>query len=236
MGSYTGSADRSQRAKAAAGVVAIHIALAIAILTGLNVEVVRKAVDQLTTIDISKPPPPPVEPPPTPKKAEKAKLEEGTAGKKAEPSPVVAPKPRIPEPSPLPASPIAGTGSATTAGAAASGTGTGAGGSGNGRGGGGTGDTSGFTPARLIRNVRSNDYSALASGRVPTGSADVSLSIGTDGSVSGCRILRSSGDPAVDRGICPMLQQRLRFRPALDNQSRPIAYRTNYRATWRLRF
>ncbi|MGH6659527.1 MAG: energy transducer TonB, partial [Sphingomicrobium sp.] len=103
-----------------------------------------------------------------------------------------------------------------------------------GTGGGGSGDTSRFTPARLVRNLRRGDYRAIATGRLEAGSADVTLSIAANGAVSGCRLIRSSGDSAIDRGLCPLLAQRLRFRPALDDRGRPIAYRTNYHASWKL--
>ena len=66
MSSYTGTADRPDQAKAIAAVVAVHIALAAAILTGLNVRMVTHVVEQLKTFDIREPPPPPPEPPPRP--------------------------------------------------------------------------------------------------------------------------------------------------------------------------
>lgn len=234
MGSYSGSIGRPGRTKAIVAVVAVHVALAFIILTGLNVHAIRRAVEQMTTINIAEPPPPPPVNPPPADRPDKAKLEEGAAGKKDEPTPVVAPEPKIPVETPVPAAKVAGTGSATNAGATTSGTGTGAGGSGSGRGGGGTGDFSRFTPARLIRNLDHRDYASLAGGRLPVGSADFAISVSSDGSVGDCRLLRSSGDPVIDRGLCPLIRQRLRFRPALDDQGRRIIYRTNYRATWRL--
>src|SRR5688500_9309345 len=138
MSSYRGTADTPSRAKAIAAVIAVHAALGAAILTGLSVDMAERVIERLQTIDIRLPPPPPPEPPPPPAREEKkVDLEEGAAGKNAEPSPIVAPKPKIPVQSPLPAAPVAGRGSATTSGAADYGTGTGAGGSGSGRGGGG---------------------------------------------------------------------------------------------------
>ncbi|HEX4801819.1 MAG TPA: hypothetical protein VFU91_11640, partial [Sphingomicrobium sp.] len=117
MSSYTGTADRPQRAKAIAAVVAVHAALAFIILSGLNVRIVTRAVEQLKTFNIAIPPPPPPVPPPQPKPhPQPAKKLPGAPAKKAEPSPVVAPPPRIPAPSPLPAAKVAGTGSASTSG------------------------------------------------------------------------------------------------------------------------
>jgi protein TonB len=235
MASYR-STEKEDRAKALAGVLVVHVALGAVILTGLNVRFVQQAVEQhLKTFDIKELPPPPPEPPP-PLRSERAKDEEGAAGKKAEPSPVVVPKPRIviPAKPPVAAAPVAGTGSATRSGAALTGTGPGAGGTGNGRGGGGAGDFSGYTPARLVRNLNRSDYRQLTGGRMPYGRAMVSLQLDARGIPVQCRIARSSGDSSVDAGLCPIITQRLRFRPAMDASRRPIPYRLDYVATWSL--
>jgi protein TonB len=232
MSSYTGTADRPERAKAIAAVVAVHVALAAVILTGLNGRVVSAAVETLKTFDVRLPPPPPPPPPPPAARHQQAKKPEGAPAKKAEATPVVAPQPKIPIPSPIPAAKVAGTGSASTSGAGTSGTGTGAGGSGNGPGGGG--DYSRFTPARLVRNLTRGDYQQLAAGRLPAGRAMVALRVEPSGAPSNCRVVRSSGDSVVDGGICPVIVNRLRFRPALDDQRRPIPYQLQYVATWQL--
>jgi len=235
MASYR-SNERRDRAKALAGVLVVHVALGAAILTGLNVSYVRQAVEEhLTTFDVKELPPPPPEPPP-PLMSERAKDEEGAAGKKAEPSPVVVPKPRvvIPAKPPVAAAPVAGTGSATRSGAATAGSGPGAGGTGSGRGGGGTGDFSGFTPARLVRNLDRGDYRQLTGGRMPYGRAMVSLQLDARGVPVQCRIARSSGDSSVDAGLCPLITRRLRFRPAMDASRRPIPYHLEYVASWTL--
>ena len=236
MASYR-STEREDRAKALAGVLVVHLALGAIILTGLNVDIVRRAVEQqLTTFDIRQPPPPPPQPPPPQQRSKRAKEVKGAAGKKAEPSPIVVPKPAIVLPAmpPVAAAPVAGTGSATRSGAALSGTGTCAGGSGNGRGGGGTGDFSGFTPARLIRNLNRGDYRQLTGDRLPYGRAIVSLQLDEHGVPVECRIARSSGDSHVDSGLCPLITRRLRFEPALDDQGRSIPYRLQYVANWTL--
>ena len=235
MAAYQGTV-RNDRAKALAGVLVVHVALGAVILTGLNVRNVQQVVETLKTFDIREEPPPPPQPPPPREQAERAKEEEGAAGKKADPSPIVVPKPKIvlPAKPPVAAAPVAGAGSATTAGAALSGTGTGAGGSGTGRGGGGTGDFTGFTPARLIRNLNRGDYRDLTGGRLPYGRAMVSLKLDSSGLPTDCRVTRSSGDQYVDSGLCPLIYRRLRFRPAMDAQGRPIPYWLDYVANWSL--
>lgn len=230
MSSYRGTADAPSRAKAIAAVIAVHAALAAAILTGLNVDMAERVIERLQTIDIRLPPPPPPEPPPPVRDEKKVELEEGAAGKKADPTPVVAPKPRIPVQSPIPAAPVAGTGSAPTAGAADYGTGTGAGGSGSGRGGGG--DYSKFTPARRISKIPDREYRRLAATGIRRGSVGVTIKVNTDGSVSNCRVARTSGDSSIDALMCQLTIRYVRFRPALDDRGRPVTQDITFYPNW----
>ena len=232
VSSYRGTSDRPDQARAIGAVVAVHVALAYLILSGLNVEMVRRAVEQITTIDIrSVPPPPPVEPPPKKVNEPKAmKKPEGASAKSAEPTPVVAPEPKLPTPSPLPAAPIAGSGSATRSGAALSGSGTGAGGAGNGPGDGG--DFSGFTPARRISKIPNSEYDNLASTGLRRGSVGVMVRVNPDGTVSNCRVARSSGVPLADGMMCQLTLRYIRFDPARDANGRPIAQDVTFFPNW----
>ncbi|MES2135877.1 MAG: TonB family protein [Pseudomonadota bacterium] len=231
MSSYTGTADRPDKAKAIAGVVAVHAALAAAILTGLNVGVVSQAVERLTTITLSEPPPPPPKPPPPPPKARPQEMKKaaGAPAKKAEPSPIVAPPTPLPVKSPLPAAKVAGTGNATTVGAGTSGTGTGAGGAGSGRGGGGY---SGFTPARRISRIPDSEYRRLSATGIASGSVGVTVKVNTDGSVSNCRVARSSGDGSIDALMCQLTLRYIRFDPARDPTGRAVAQDITFYPNW----
>ena len=228
------AADNPDRLKALAGVLLVHAGLAAVILSGLHVDMVETTLDRLRTFDIIEPPAPPPPPPPSPT-PERAKEEEGAAGKKAEPTPVVAPEPKIvvPTKSPVVAAPIAGTGSAPSAGAALSGTGTGAGGSGTGRGGGGSGDFSRFTPARMLNKIPDREYRRISGGRIPRGSATIAFQVLPSGRMSGCRVVRSSGDLAVDDIVCDAAAKYLRFSPARDPDGRAIAQDMSYTPSWR---
>jgi protein TonB len=229
MAYYTGTATRPDRAKAIAAVVAVHAALAAALLTGLNVGTVRETFERMTTIDIREPPPPPPKPPPAPRNPQ-AKKPAGAPAPRAEPSPVVAPQPKLPVPSPIPAAKIAGAGSASSSGAGTSGTGTGAGGSGYGPGGGGTG---GFTPAQKITKVPDSEYGRLvAVSGMRRGSVGLSIRVTTDGRATNCRIVRSSGSPVADSLMCQLTEQYVRFRPALDPQGRPVAWDITWYPNW----
>jgi protein TonB len=230
MAYYTGTASRPDRAKAIAADVAVHAALAAALLTGLNVSTVRETFERMTTIDIREPPPPPPAKPPPAQPKPQAKKPTGAPAPRAEPSPVVAPKPRLPVLSPIPAAKIAGAGSASSSGAGTSGTGTGAGGSGYGPGGGGTG---GFTPAQKITKVPDTEYRRLVSASgMDRGSVGVSIRVTPDGRATNCRIVRSSGSPVADSLMCQLTEEYVRFRPALDAQGRPIAQDVTWYPNW----
>jgi protein TonB len=230
------TADNPDRVKASAAVLLVHLAIGAAILSGLNVELVERTVERLKLIDVRETPPPPPPPPPPPRRRpDKAKEAEGAAGKKAVPTPIVAPEPKIvvPYKPPVVAARVAGTGSASTAGASAVGTGTGAGGSGTGLGGGGRGDFSGFTPAQRISRIPNREYRRLVSiSGLRYGSVGITLKVNTDGSPSNCRVVRSSGLGHVDSLMCTMALQYVRFRPARDAQGRPVAQDITWHPDW----
>jgi protein TonB len=207
----------------------VHVALAAVILTGLNGRVVTAAVETLKTFDITEPPPPPPVPPPAAPKPERVKKAEGAPAKKAEATPVVAPQPRLPLPPPIPAAKVAGTGSASSSGAATAGNGTGAGGSGNGPGGGGF---AGYTPARRISKIPDREYRMLAATGLRSGSVGVSIKVNTDGSVSDCRVARSSGDSSIDAMMCQLTLRYIRFDPARDPAGRPVAQDVTFFPNW----
>lgn len=234
MSSYRGTADRPDRAKAIAAVVVVHVVLAVIIVSGLAIPVVRHAVDQLTTIRIGEPPPPPPPvppPPPRPKpKPHVVKEPQGPPATKAEPAPVVAPQPKLPIPSTVPAARIAGVGAAAASGAAASGNGTGAGGSGSGPGGGG--DFSGYTPARRISKIPDREYRQLAATGLQSGSVGVTVRVNIDGSISNCRVARSSGNPGADAMMCDLTLRYIRFQPAHDPSGRPVAQDVTFVPNW----
>jgi protein TonB len=231
MSSYRGTAERSDQAKAVGGVVAVHIALAFLILSGLNVPEVKQAVERLTTINITQPPPPPpVQPLPKPTpRLQSMKKPQGEAAKRAEPSPVVAPQPKLPKPAPVPAAKVAGAGNATTSGAAASGVGTGAAGSGIGAGAGGT---QGYTPARKLTKIPNREYRRLADSGMAAGSVAITIRVNPDGTVSNCRVVRSSGSAYADSLMCQLTLEYIRFSPARDRDGRAIAQDVTFAPNW----
>lgn len=226
------NADRGERWKAVTAVALVHVALGAVILNGLDVRIVRQAVERMQTFDIElpKPPPPPPPPPPPEQRPREQKADEGAPEKKPAPSPVVAPEPVLPVKSPVRAADVAGTGSASSAGAGGRGTGTGLGGTGSGT---GSGDGRGFTPAQRIARIPNSEYRRFVSASgMRSGRVGIMVKVNTDGMPSNCRIMRSSGDPAADSLMCQLTLRYVRFRPALDPQGRPVAQDIGWSPDW----
>ena len=229
---YRAEPSRSDRVKAIASVAAIYAAM-IAALMLVRTDTAPRTVEGLPTvlIDIEPPPVPPPEP-----DAGKAREEEGAAGKKDEPTPIVAPQPKIivPAKPPVAATPVAGTGLSPNAGAATAGTGPGAGGSGTGRGGGGSGGGGGIgSEARLLGgNSAKLPSRILRQFAADRGFGFLLLTISETGRVSDCDVLQSTGSSEVDQALCGLMMRQSRWAAARDKQGRPISVKLRYTATW----
>ena len=235
MPGYRAEPTRPDKAKAIAGVFAVYVMIVGAVLLMPADSPFRRGEAEPTVlIDVKEPPKP--QPPPE-EQAGKTKEEEGAAGKKAEPTPVVAPKPRIEVPAkpPVVAAPIAGTGSAATAGAATTGTGPGAGGSGTGGGGGGSGGGGGGgTQAKLLGgNSARLPWRLLRVFAADSGYGYLLLTVAETGRVSDCSVLQTTGDAAVDQALCDLMIRKSRWEPARDRDGRPMSVKVRYTATWR---
>jgi len=230
------AASRRDRLTAGAGAVLLEAALGYALITGLHVVRGLPAPDALQVIGIvPTPPPPPPKPKPPPKP--RTRSPEGAASPpnlKATPTEIVRPPPPpivFPPPPPIAAAPIAGIGAAPSAGAApVPGPGTGAGGEGNGTGSGtggnGTGAGGGAgrgTPPRQIHGrIKDKDYPESAKAAGAQGVVWVRFTVMVDGRAANCRVLRSSGNAAIDETTCRLIQERFRYKPAKDERGRPV--------------
>ena len=219
-------------------VLAIHAALAFAFLnlSGPLREILPE--EAIAVFDVTTPPPPPppvVEKLPEPDKAKPKEAEAAASARNIESkaTPVVAPKPQIalPIPPPMPVTQTPNQGSDPTQGASnvvgpgtgagGQGTGTGSGGSGTGTGGGGTGGGSG---PRVVQSttLTSRDYPPAISRNWPRGGkVFVAVRVQLDGRATDCKVNRSIGDPNIDAWTCRLVEQKVRFRPAVDDSGRP---------------
>jgi periplasmic protein TonB len=223
--SYANRKQMSSNRTAAIIIVAlIHVVLGYALVTGLAYDVVKKAAEDLKTFDVEEePPPPPEEEPPPPEETPQ----------ETPPPPVAAPPPlvRTPvqespvqaTPNPPPNPPI--TPRATPAPPA---------------------PPAPPPPPPVRRSeaksavgslqglFRGDDYPESALDREEQGTVRVSLTIGTNGRVSGCSVASSSGSRTLDQATCRIITSRARFTPARDDNGNPTTGNFSQSITWRV--
>jgi protein TonB len=229
---------RGERIGSAIAVAAIHALLGYAFIAGLGQQFVTRASDTLKIFDVRPPPPPPPEAP-VPADAAEAAGKAAPANLKSKPSPIVRPPPkiRIETPPPIAAAPAAGTGSADRSGASPhAGTGTGAGGTGIGTGSGGEGNGPGSGIAirarQIAGGIEDRDYPRAARRARIEGTVYVRFTVETDGRAHGCTVIRSSGAADLDGTTCQLIEQRYRYRPALDAKGRPVPEDRIWKQIW----
>jgi protein TonB len=184
-------------------VAILQLGLGYAIVTGLAYNVIKKAAQDLKTFDVEEQPPPPEEPPPPPKDMPKVPPPPVT------PPPLVrmqAPTPPIvmqeATPPPIPPVAVAPPPPAPP------------------------------PPPRKVQSAQSakgdlrtlfsaDDYPASASAAEAQGTAQATLTIGPDGRVVGCNLIRSTGNGSLDSATCNILRRRAKFTPARDSNGQP---------------
>jgi protein TonB len=184
--------------------VLVMSSLMYAIITGLAYDVVKHAAENLKVIDVEQQPPPPEQPPPPPKDMPKVPPPPVTPPPLVQvntpPPPtiqtVTAPPtpPVIPPVVPAPPPPPPPPHKTVSA-----------------------------QPARGdVRSVFSNDdYPSEAIAAEAQGTAQAQLTIGPDGRVTGCNLIKSTGNSALDSTTCNILRRRVKFTPARDSNGNP---------------
>jgi TonB family protein len=91
-------------------------------------------------------------------------------------------------------------------------------------------------PVPLMRStwVRAEDYPVLALREEQAGTTAVMLAISSDGSVTRCGVVESSGYASLDVATCASLRRSARFSPALDSRGCPIPSQFRQRVRWAL--
>lgn len=235
------------RTKAVIGVTAFHALLGYVLVVGLGFQLPEQVTDNFKVFDVPQEPlPPPIVEPPPPET--KAKEPEGAASPpniKSQPTPVVAPPPKVklkvppeivtaPKALPVPPGndPTAGSSNVAGPGTGSGGTGTGTGSGGSGTGTGGGGDGGGGKAQRIRGSLSYGGLPQQARLRRARGSVAVRYTVTRSGSVVGCSVVRSSGDPDLDRATCPQIERRFRYRPARDAAGRPMSTTVSTVFTW----
>ena len=222
--------DDRNRTLGIAGTVAVHalVVAAIVLFAPRFTPLAAPPEPGLVAVELSRPPPP-ASPPPD-------DIEQGAA---APPSRgvTVAPSPPPPLARPTPAEVAVDPGSGRASGFGnAPGAGAGQGGEGSGSGAGGSGSGLGAgritPPVRIAGGFTRADYRAA---RLPgaVGTVRVSFRVRTDGIADQCRVTGSSGYREFNIGTCQAIKQRFRYRPAEDEQGRPIDWTVRTDFTWR---
>jgi len=204
-----------------------------ALILGLGVCMPVAIPDTLKTLAIGPAPPPP--PPetiiPRPAKRHRPEGAAAPANLRAKATDTVVPTPIVPPPVPPPPVIVAlkpGPGNEATTGAApVLGPGTGAGGDGNGSGSGrsgyGDGDGGAETPPKLLNGrFKTKDFPNANVVIGAGGIVGVRYTVETDGSVTHCAIMRSSGNAVLDATTCRLIELRFRYRPWRDAAGQPI--------------
>ena len=192
-------------------VALIHIFIGYALVTGLAYEAATKVLERVTTIDVEEPPPPEEEPdeppppepdtppppvaPPPPINIAPAPPPIQTQVEIPPPAPPaqVIPPPAPPAPPPAPPPPPSQARGAEPKG-----------------------------QTRWQRRIIEN-YPSRALREEVEGTVGVSVTVGANGRVSGCRVSRSSGSSVLDDAACKSMTRYARFDPALNDAGNPVS-------------
>ncbi|SRR5689334_17021974 len=78
-----------------------------------------------------------------------------------------------------------------------------------------------------------DDYPAAAKGTGAHGVVSVVLQIDTQGRVTRCSTLKSSGWPVLDTATCQIMQRRAHFNPATDEKGNPVVSLVAQQMEWK---
>lgn len=212
-------------------VVALHVFLGYALVTGLAHDAIEKVTKTITAIEVQEeeipdeeePPPPPEEiveivpppvfvpdppiaPPPQPNQATTTNVRPPVAPptpRAAPPAPVPPTPPSPPPPPPPPPPPVS------------------------------------ERPNPVPRNnasrwVTPNDYPTRALRDEREGTTRFSVVVNSSGRVESCSITSSSGHSDLDKETCDNVTRRARFRPALDPNGNEISGTYSNRVRWQI--
>ncbi|MCR5872156.1 energy transducer TonB [Sphingomonas sp. J344] len=216
---------RRERAGGAAAAAALTLGLGALLVAGLAVRAqVVVEEDGMALFRVAPDAPPPPEAIRAPQRDTRPEGEAAPPNLTSRATPVVVPEPMVPLPLPPPLLPVAekaaDSSQATSGAADVPGPGSGAGGQGDGFGAGGSGDGRGAgdpdaTPPRWIRgDIRDSDYPEDLADAGIGGRVTVLYLVETNGRVSDCDVVGSSGVPRLDALTCRLIRERFRFRPS----------------------
>ena len=219
-----------ERLGAAVLTAAIVAALGYALLLGLAFHGAAGPAQQaLATFDLAPDPPPPERIVPPPRKINRPSGKASPPNLRSKATEVTAPVPiiQVAPPPPIVVAPLPNIGVQATSGASdRAGPGTGAGGIGNGNGAGGDGDGDGSglerVPRLITGRIKGSDIPDAILDIGFRGVVGVRYRVGTDGRVTQCAVVRSSGNALMGQATCAAIEKRFRYDPWRDAAGRPV--------------
>lgn len=225
--------DDRDRRRAALAAAALTAGLGAVLMLGLAAPALPALAPAVEPFVLLPPAPllPKPEPQPQRARAPRPKGAAAPPNRRARATELVAPVPLVPPSLPPPLvtiAPLPATGTDRSSGAApVEGLGTGAGGAGagfgSGDGGDGDGGGGGSDAVQIGGRITGRDYPPGPLRAHIEGRVTIHYVITPRGRVTGCRIVRSSGNAELDTTTCRLVTQRFRFRPARDAMGRKIA-------------
>jgi periplasmic protein TonB len=212
--SYLAQSKKKNDPKAIGFVILLHVLLGYFLISGLAVEVYKKALENIDTVNIKEPEKPPELPPPPPPKledippfvpppdvqiAQDSPPPPTIAVQSAQPTPPVAP-PAQPVTAIAPPPSIPGTAA---------------------------------IPIARTFEVSDDDYPDASRRAEEKGVTGVTVTVGVDGKVATCAVTASSGFSRLDERACQIAQRRWRFKPATEN-GKPVAVTLRRSYRWQL--
>jgi protein TonB len=211
--------NQSKEKTIAAVITAILIAaVGYAFYTGLAMNVIKKAAEKMTVLDIKEPPPPPPkQPPPPPKEQPKVESPPIVTPPPIVQPPVVNSPPMVTTPIPQPpAPPVLAPPSPAPAPPKPS-------------------QASGPKPRGNPGDwANSDDYPPSAQRNQEQGRTGFKLDVGADGKATNCTVTSSSGFADLDQTACRVLLRRARFTPAKDTAGNAIPSSYSSTVVWQL--
>lgn len=219
-----------ERLAAGAGTATMVGLMGYMLVVGLSADVQKHVEETLVLLNLRAPPPPPPIHPKASVEPRKAKASGRASPRnlRQKATPVVTPKPpvRLPPPPPIASAPVPNRGSATASGASdRPGPGQGAGGEGYGPGSGGYGEgegDGGEPPRQIAGKLRMKDVPRELMEFGTTRRVGVEYHVTEQGDVDACHVTGPSGNTALDRLTCRLIEERFRFRPSRDERGRPV--------------
>lgn len=218
-----------ERAYALAAVVVVQAALGLALLTGLRVQISRPSdiVERLIDLKLAPPPPPPIV------TVEPQRLRDTSSAPKAEPAPLGGSPGSQPAHAPPSVAPIVAIQPSVAPSGGGSGTGPALGsGAGGGAGGQGYGSGGGSDLEQIAGDILPSDYPRRLAKAGIGGTVAMRCTVGVNGRVSRCIVIRSSGVPELDSVTPRLIEQRFVYRPATDRHGRPVPDDIEIEWTW----